>query len=197
METDFIEIFDGVLSKESCESIIYHFENTDDSLKTKNTSLSKAKRLSTNLHLNFSDFKYENFNYEIIKSIASCLFLYKQKYPYLNEQAKWNVNHRYNIQKYVDGEGYYTLHHEHSQLHPYRMLVWMLYLNDSECGTFFAHQNKTIDAVEGRLVIWPSGWTHAHKGVTPNVGTKYISTGWFSYEPEYENNNLKVYGVNK
>jgi hypothetical protein len=197
MNNDFIEVYDNILSSSSCKSIIENFENTDDSLKTRNTSLTKAKKISTNLHLNFSDLNYEYFNYEIIRGVSYCLLSYKQKYSYLNQQAKWNINHRYNIQKYHDGEGYYTLHHEHSQLHPYRMMVWMVYLNNAKCGTFFQQQNKTIDALEGRIVIWPAGWTHAHNGVTPNIGIKYIATGWFSYKPEYENGNLKIYGIDK
>ena len=29
--------------------------------------------------------------------------------------------------------------------------------------------------------MWSAGWTHPHKGVTPNVGDKYIVTGWCEY----------------
>ena len=86
-----------------------------------------------------------------------------------------------NIQKYIEGGGYHQYHQEHGPRHSLRMLVWMLYLNDSKCGTEFPQWNKIVKAKQGRLVIWPAFWTHVHRGVTPNKGTKYIATGWFNY----------------
>ena len=59
----------------------------------------------------------------------------------------------------------------------------MIYLNYAKSGTEFPYYNKTIRAKKGRLVLWPSQWTHIHKGVTPNVGVKYIATGWYGYVP--------------
>ena len=61
-----------------------------------------------------------------------------------------------------------------------RVLAWMFYLNDAKCGTEFMNY-PTVSAKMGRLVIWPAGWTHLHKGVTPNRGLKYITTGWCSF----------------
>ena len=43
-------------------------------------------------------------------------------------------------------------------------------------------QNKISEAKAGRLVIWPSAWSHPHKGVTPNKGLKYIATGWYCFD---------------
>ena len=58
-------------------------------------------------------------------------------------------------------------------------LAWMVYLNDAASGTEFPYQEMIVEPKEGRTVIWPAGWTHPHKGVTPNEGIKYIATGWF------------------
>jgi hypothetical protein len=33
----------------------------------------------------------------------------------------------------------------------------------------------------GRAAIWSAAWTHVHKGVTPNIGDKYIATGWCQF----------------
>ena len=60
-------------------------------------------------------------------------------------------------------------------------MAWMFYLNDAKSGTEFANY-PTINAKMGRCVIWPSFWTHLHKGVIPNRGIKYIATGWFVYD---------------
>jgi hypothetical protein len=63
------------------------------------------------------------------------------------------------------------------------MGVWMIYLNDvTKGGTYFDNYDLTFDAVEGRLLIWPAFWTHFHRGIVSKTETKYIATGWFSYQ---------------
>ena len=63
----------------------------------------------------------------------------------------------------------------------------MFYLNDvPDGGTNFPTYNITTDAVEGRLVLWPPYWTHAHQGIVSHTQVKYIATGWFAYQyPEH------------
>ena len=51
-------------------------------------------------------------------------------------------------------------------------------------GTYFSEYDKTIDAVEGTFTIFPAFWKHTHKGIVSNTETKYIATGWYSYEEE-------------
>ena len=57
----------------------------------------------------------------------------------------------------------------------------MTYLNDVEEGgeTYFKYQDKKIKPEVGKTIIWPSDWTHTHKGVSPKSGFKYIATGWY------------------
>jgi hypothetical protein len=56
------------------------------------------------------------------------------------------------------------------------------FFNDAKSGTRFYHQKLDMKAKAGRMVIWPAAWTHMHSGIIPNKGTKYIATGWFSYD---------------
>ena len=59
----------------------------------------------------------------------------------------------------------------------------MINLNDcSDGGTMFLEQGFTMEAITGRVSIWPSGWTHVHKGQISKIKEKYIATGWFNYE---------------
>ena len=78
------------------------------------------------------------------------------------------------------------MHNESSGTYPYRILAWMVYLNDAVSGTEFPYQERTVTPKTGRTAIWPAGWTHPHKGVTPNMGVKYIATGWFYQLPKGE-----------
>ena len=58
----------------------------------------------------------------------------------------------------------------------------MTYLNDVPAGgTEFMYQKITIPAIKGLTVIWPSDWTHTHRGQISNEYKKYVLTGWFNY----------------
>tara|TARA_B100000287_G_C20520226_1_gene736652 strand:- start:36 stop:608 length:573 start_codon:yes stop_codon:yes gene_type:complete len=182
---DFIGVYDGVLSLDECQRLINLFENEDSSRKRVtsetiryNAADKRALTLAVDVN-NPKDAKYHTF---LEKAINKSLVHYRNKYyDSLMDQEYWDIHPQYNFQKYSDGEGYYSLHHEHGYHAPYRMLVWMLYLNNSPSGTEFPYQKKVLKAKSGRMVFWPASWTHLHKGVTPNEGIKYIMTGWFTY----------------
>ena len=56
----------------------------------------------------------------------------------------------------------------------------MLYCNTlKNGGTEFPLQDKILQAKKGKLVIWPTDFTHPHKGVISHTEEKYIATGWF------------------
>lgn len=64
-----------------------------------------------------------------------------------------------------------------------RELVWMIYLNDMPEGegeTEFLYQKRRINPKAGRVVIFPAGLTHVHRGLTVYTQNKYILTGWFN-----------------
>lgn len=197
LNNDFIEVYNNSLSREDCTRLINLYENEDISRKIYGNSspFVKAKKIAHTLSLNLRSNYHSQYNSHINPLLIRYIKKYKEKYSYLDNQEDWSVCSKYNFQKYEDGEGYYSLHHEHSCIYPYRMLVWMIYLNDAKCGTEFTHQKRVIKPKTGRLVIWPAAWTHAHKGVTPNKGLKYIITGWFSYTPVMDKENKLVTGL--
>ena len=89
-------------------------------------------------------------------------------------------------------EGYFTLHCEHAAGYPFRMLAWMVFLNEAKSGTEFPFQNRILKPKTGRLAIWPAAWTHPHRGVTPNQGLKYIATGWGYFLPKKRNEDIHI-----
>ena len=59
----------------------------------------------------------------------------------------------------------------------------MTYLNDvKDGGTEFLYQNLKTKAEKGLTLIWPSAWTHTHKGIISPTKEKYIITGWYAFE---------------
>ena len=59
----------------------------------------------------------------------------------------------------------------------------MTYLNNVNDGgeTQWKYQKIETKPVQGDTVIWPADWTHTHKGCVSKTETKYIITGWYSF----------------
>jgi len=86
------------------------------------------------------------------------------------------------IQWYPKGGGFKKWHFERCNYQSRkRQIVYMLYLNDLENGgTEWCLQNVKLEAVKGTLVLWPSDFTHVHRGIVANE-EKYICTGWLEH----------------
>ena len=90
----------------------------------------------------------------------------------------------YLIQHYEPGEGFLSWHCERAghQTHQ-RALVFMTYLNDVTDGgeTQWLYQGKQIQPKKGLTAIWPTDFTHTHRGVVSPTQPKTIATGWFNF----------------
>ena len=188
---DFIEVYDYKFGGD-CEDAIRYFESVYDESSSKSGGLSYFNRNRQKICASKTfDFGQDlEVNPYIYKYVQPSIKSYTEKYDYLSKIDKvsqWRLCPNYNVQRY-DGpeEGFFSLHNEHTGMYPYRMLAWMIYLNDAMSGTEFPYQELTVAPKAGRTVIWPAGWTHPHKGVTPNQGIKYIATGWFYFLPKGE-----------
>ena len=62
-----------------------------------------------------------------------------------------------------------------------RFLTYMVYLNDIKEGgeTEFLYQRTRLKPKKGTIVLFPTYYTHTHRGNPPLKGTKYAITGWF------------------
>ena len=185
MQSDFIEVYD--FGRESdAEKIVEFFESVYDGKSTSGgLKYFNKNRQRVCASKTFSFDEDVEINEAVYTYVSSGIEKYVKNYSYLKVNNSWRVSPYYNIQRY-DGkkEGYFSLHNEASGSYPYRMLAWMVYLNDAASGTEFPYQDLTIYPSIGRTVIWPAAWTHPHRGVTPNEGLKYIATGWFYYLPK-------------
>ena len=114
------------------------------------------------------------------------LFGYMREYntAYDNPLAELTIVDGFNIQHYKPGEGYLNWHSERSvHLTHQRALTFMTYLNDVEDGggTEFKYQGLRHNAKKGKTLIWPSDFTHTHRGQKSETQEKYITTGWFNH----------------
>ena len=130
------------------------------------------------------DMELNNFNLPVIdeyhNQLQKLLMGYIQRYPEVNKLPKFTSTIA-RIQKY-DKDGHFNVwHFERGVGNLNRCLVYMTYLNDVEEGgeTYFKYQDMKVKPEVGKTLIWPSDWTHTHKGVSPKSGLKYIATGWY------------------
>tara|TARA_B100001175_G_C19346366_1_gene560042 strand:- start:89 stop:688 length:600 start_codon:yes stop_codon:yes gene_type:complete len=195
---DFINVYDNAVSSDDCKFIINLFDdisNNKDYDGTTGTYQSKgcigqgevnlSVKNCSQLSCNFNNQKHIT-NKIIFKSLNKYTPLYIKDNRELELIRLWNGFFGYNIQKYNPKEGFFGEHCEnggHNNEVLLRMLSWMIYFNTvtDDGGTYFTNYDRTIDAIEGRLVISPAFWTHTHRGIVSNTQTKYIATGWYVY----------------
>ena len=180
----FITICQDLLSQDDCTQLIDHFkqDNRKKPGETVDGNLeSQYDKISTDLYCNLLDPLDQSYNKLILPAVKTLIQQIKDEYQFLNYCGLWQITSDYNIQLYTDQQGYFTPHCEQGSSYPYRMMAWTIYLNNSPCGTEFPYQEMIVNATQGQGVIWPASWTHPHKGVTPNIGHKYIVTGWCEF----------------
>ena len=184
-----LQIYDNALPKESCRNIIKYFDNHPDIGDVSfngmyDTKGRRKKEIKNGTSLTFEFNSLPDCMNMLIPTLSIGIEKYKKKFTELNELRNWNLTRDFNVQRFIGKEeGYFARHCEADGYGGTnsRMLVWMIYLNNAKCGTRFYDPRRDIRAKEGRLVIWPAFWTHPHSGITPNIGRKYLMTGWWCF----------------
>lgn len=115
--------------------------------------------------------------------LQSCLNQYVEEYMGICYSGRF-MSFTQKLQVTPAGGGFHNWHNEHTHHATCdRVLAWMIYLNDLPDGegeTEFLHQRTRINAEKGKCVMFPSGFTHCHRGNPPLTTTKYIVTGWYN-----------------
>jgi len=167
-----------------CDNLIFYFninkEKASAGIIERNNKKIANKKIKESLDLGL----YNNTDKEVIEymhSLQKCLDLYVKKYPEVNRYNRFNVEDLC-IQHYPKKGGYKVWHFERgNKLNAKRVLVFMTYLNNvKDGGTHFKYQKTLNPAKKGLTLIWPTDFTHTHKGQITNK-EKTIITGWFTF----------------
>ena len=169
------------IDKSICDKLIKYF-NKNKHLQSKGrtikgVNLEEKDSLDISIEHNREDIPFYNYRIELQKVLDN----YCKKYSFLQDYTPFNIISSYNIQYYKPKQGFKMWHAERqSFLTTKRLLVFMTYLNDvSDGGTEFFYQKLIVPAKKGLTIIWPSDWTHVHKGQISDKHEKYIITGWY------------------
>ncbi len=177
----FIFEVENALPAQLCRNMIERFEaHPDDQyqgligqMQKKDQSIKK----STDLVVSGKD-HWKDVDKNLFTSLAMAMKAFREPYPYFKGPFK---DMGYAMQRTAPGEHYHWHidggSHEFSQ----RQLVALWYLNDVPGPggeTEFLFQDVKVKPQEGKLILFPPFWTHEHRGVTLDAGTKYIATTW-------------------
>ena len=171
-----------------CDDIISHYEENEQKQKQGVTggglNLKVKDRKDITLspkELNLPDNQIYKIYFE---SLFECYKDYNLQWPFLSEMVTHLDIGKFNIGKYIPGQHFQKIHCERGGLASlHRLFAFMTYLNDVEEGgsTYFNHYDLDIKPKKGLTLIWPSEWTHCHKGNILKSGLKYIITGWLTF----------------
>jgi len=182
---DFIGIYSNAFTSEECDNIIKKFDFYEKKgfvydRPTQRLFLDdKSLDVSSFSELTWDDDFIECFHQRFYDYIYP---IYNNKYGILQQTQKHRSKY-VKIQKTFPCQGYHLWHCETSSNINNRILSWILYLNDVEEGgeTEFLYQSLRVSPKKGTFILFPSYFTHTHRGNPPLSGEKYVATGWLEY----------------
>lgn len=125
----------------------------------------------------------------IVRGVSAALDRYLSERPLFRQvcpDQELFVLPIFNLQRYAPGEGFRQWHcdwtiGDEATEPVHRVLAWILYCNSvPEAGTEFHWQQHHEDAERGKLVIFPAGPSHIHRGRVTQARSKTIATGWIN-----------------
>ena len=171
----------NALAAEFCADVIQRFEASPEDqylgrvgqMANEDSSIKRSTDLVVSGKPHWQD-----VDRALFRSLGIALREFRLQFPFFSGSFK---DMGYGLQRTLPGE-FYHWHidggsHEFSQ----RQLVAIWYLNDVEGPggeTEFSSQELKITPSQGSLILFPPFWTHEHRGVALEKGSKYIATTW-------------------
>lgn len=194
---DFIGHYPSLIPRSACNALIASMEGQRSApwgLMTRTSQIGRDRHLISDqaidmFHIDLSyssddvSMVMENLKIDLPEAIDMCVEDYFLQYSAMHATVGGtSFNKCFKMQCSVPGEGYNVWHSEWTVNNANRLLVWILYLNDIEDGgeTEFLYYPQRFQPRAGDLIVWPSGFTHTHRGNPPLKDKKYIMTGWIT-----------------
>ena len=143
--------------------------------------------------------QYSSMQEYLYARIWSCVLDYTQTF-----RQFWSIPNLditgLRIQRYFKNDGFYR---EHVDGLPWdiprpdgngrnqtRVLAVLVYLNTvtDGGGTGFSVHGHSVDAEIGKIVVFPTTWTHPHMGLVPYSSDKWIISSFITTSPNFDEN---------
>jgi hypothetical protein len=207
-KSDHIAFVDDLITKECCDEVVQEcMKNYGQFFSSGPTIGGYNPNIKSSMDFHFYPETYESLgiyspsltkNYFAIQdAMASAISLYVEQFPVLQQSpVLWDTGFR--LQHYVKNKGFYRIHHDGSpwagsQIDK-RVLGVIIYLNTIEKGggTAFIDHELSINAVCGRIAVFPASWTHQHAGLVPISGDKWIISSFVQCNEQAESQSSGI-----
>ena len=173
MIRNFIHIEDNFLLENECDEIINYFSK----LNLEYNEIGSYHGIFINQgspHLDSPELLFLKGRFQ------KALNNYAYNYPELNFVNSFSLR-EIRFKHWKPNKFFDNWHSEHGSETPNRILNFMIYLSTHECGTKFFDGNY-IKSKKGRLAIFPSYFTHTHRGMPcPEKKDRYMFGGYFNF----------------
>ena len=179
---DGLLIYDNVFTTEDCEKFIDYMDKLEErSLLYPDPKSNKLQidHRANNLAHEYDVAAWSWVGERFFPKLQTCIDHYMSEYAILQRQKY--LYYDVKLKKIPVGGGFHDWHCENSSItSATRTIVIQLYLNtiDEAGETEFLYLNKRVNAVQGRVIIFPAGFLHTHRGNPPIGQTKYIASTW-------------------
>ena len=178
---DGLLIYDNVFTSEDCEKFIDYLENLEERslLYQDRPNKLQVDHRVTNLAHEYDQTAWSWIGERFFPKLKTCTDHYISEYAILQNQKY--IFYDVKLKKIPIGGGFHDWHFEDSCINSAtRRMVVQVYFNTIDEGgeTEFLYLNKRVNAVQGRVIIFPAAYTHTHRGNPPIGQTKYIGTTW-------------------
>ena len=174
-----VSVYDDIFTEYQCKEIIKYIDILEDrSLLTHDLSEKHGiDHVTMNMahHYKLPMYSLGNF----FQTIKGCVDHYLKEYSVLGQ--KKFLLYDVKVKKIPAGGGFHKWHFEDGDMtHSSRLFVVQVYLNDDFEGgeTEFLYLYQRVQSKRGSVIIFPTAFTHTHRGNPPIGGTKYIVTSW-------------------
>lgn len=185
---DFIGVFENAVPPELCDHMVAMFDQLyEQGFSLNRQDFESAKKTEKQDDVIFASGHLGFMSY-VPKEVMQCIWQnaydpYIAIFSIINELQK-HVITDIKVQRTLIGGGYHSWHCEaDGPQRAKRLLAYTIYLNDVQEGgeTEFLYYPRRIKPKKGTLLLFPSGYTHTHRGNPPISNTKYIATGWIEF----------------
>ena len=186
----FIQVYKKVFNDEFCNRVIEFYNVAEQggmvSNRQEHDGALKTEKQDAATYL--PNFPMQHTDKELMNEFnrvfwGHCYKQYADQFDVLKTLSE-HKSYTMKIQKTEPGQGYHIWHCENdSRDNGNRLLTWTVYLNDEfEAGeTEFLYQHYRYKPQKGDCIIFPTDYTHTHRGNPPIGGDKYIITGWVEF----------------
>tara|TARA_R100001591_G_scaffold16117_1_gene22537 strand:- start:97 stop:738 length:642 start_codon:yes stop_codon:yes gene_type:complete len=192
--SDFVKVYDNMLSKETCRDVIQLFNN--EAYPLERTEHHKKSPMFTQMMMTDVLGESHPLHQRCMFAFNRVLDNYKKDVPYAKDIPGYPGSHNWRMESFrikhyqTNSEDQFTTHTDHHP-EPKRQLAMFFYLNETQEGgeTWFPCVGN-IKTKMGRVVVFPPNWMYPHAGLKTTGDSDKFLLSTYLHVPVVRNNNF-------